>query len=546
MKLDPRQRASALARLADEEFDILVIGGGVVGAGTALDAVSRGLSVAVVEARDWAAGTSSKSSKLIHGGLRYLEQRDFRLVAEALRERALLSSRIAPHLVHPVQFVLPLRHWIWERPYIGAGVTLYDVLGRGIRERGAMPWHRQLSRRAVLRAAPALRRDAVTGGISYYDAQTDDARFTMTLARTAVGYGVAAVTRAPVTGFRYEGDRVAGVRITDTETGAAVSVRARQVISAVGVWTDKIRALAGTEAGTRVRAAKGVHLVVRRDAIDLTTALIARTEKSVLLIIPWGAWWLIGTTDTPWDGPPEQVRADDSDIDYLLEHVNSVLTRALDRADIVSVYAGLRPLVGSSEGSSDDTAKLSRDHVISAPVPGLITITGGKFTTYRVMAADAVDTAVRYLPERVPESATARLPLAGATGYEVLWNERYRLASEHALHVNRIEHLLNRYGANATEVLDLIGAGSGADLAEPVSGASGYLRAEVVYAASHEGALHLDDIIERRTRISIEEPDGGLAAVPEVARLAGQVLGWDEQRITEEVARYTADSQCVM
>ncbi len=529
VSLDPAYRERALRELAEDEFDVLVVGGGVVGAGSALDAVSRGLSVALVEAADWAAGTSSRSSKLIHGGLRYLEQRDFALVREALRERGLLLSRIAPHLIRPVSFLYPLKHRMWERVYVGAGVGLYDTMG-GAR---AMPRHRHLTHRAALKLAPALRGDALVGGIRYFDAQVDDARYTMTLARTAAGYGATVVTRARAVGFLREGARVTGARVRDLEGDREIAVRARHVINATGVWTDDAGRLAGARGGPTVRASKGVHLLVPRDRIHLDTGLILRTEKSVLLVIPWGRHWIIGTTDTAWDLDKDGPAASQADVDYLLEHVNAVLRTPLVPEDIEAVYAGLRPLLS---GAAEDTTKLSREHTVAHPVPGLTVIAGGKFTTYRVMAKDAVDAAAGDLPAAVPESVTHRLPIAGAVGYEVLWNDRHRLARRHGLHVARVEHLLNRYGSCVDEVLELIEADP--SLGEPLRGAGDYLRAEVVYAASHEGALHLEDVLHRRTRVAIEEWDSGAAAAPEAAALMAPVLGWDDDRVKRETDQY--------
>jgi glycerol-3-phosphate dehydrogenase len=522
-------RAVALRSLADDEFDVLVVGGGVVGAGAALDAVSRGLSVALIEAADWAAGTSSRSSKLIHGGLRYLEQRDFGLVREALRERALLLTRIAPHLVRPVPFLYPLRHRMWERFYVGAGIGLYDSMG-GAR---AMPRHRHLSHRHALRLAPALRRDSLVGAIQYFDAQVDDARFTMTLARTAAGYGATVVTRARAIGFVREGERVTGARVRDLENDTEILVRAREVINATGVWTDETHRLAGARGDIAVRASKGVHLLVPRDRIHLDTGLILRTEKSVLFVIPWGRHWIIGTTDTAWDLDKDEPAASGADVDYLLEHVNAVLTTPLGHDDIEGVYAGLRPLLS---GGSAETTKLSREHTVSQPVPGLTVIAGGKFTTYRVMAEDAVDAVVDRLPLSVPGSATHRLPLIGAEGYEVLWNDRRRLAQRSGLHVARIEHLLQRYGSCVDEVLELIAADP--SLGEPIPAATDYLRAEAVYAVTHEGALHVEDVLRRRLRASMEEWDQGAAAAPEIAALIAGPLGWDEERTEREADHY--------
>jgi glycerol-3-phosphate dehydrogenase len=532
--LGPAYRTRAVRDLADQEFDVLVVGGGVVGAGAALDAVSRGLSVALVEAADWAAGTSSRSSKLIHGGLRYLEQRDFHLVREALRERALLLTRIAPHLVHPVPFLFPLKHRMWERLYVGAGIGLYDTMGGA----GAVPRHRHLSHRRALRMAPALRGDAFVGAIQYFDAQVDDARFTMTLARTAAGYGATVVSRARVTGFVREGERVTGARIHDLENDRELTVRAREVINATGVWTGETHRLAGARGDVEVRASKGVHLLVPRDRIRLDTGLIMRTEKSVLFVIPWGRHWIIGTTDTAWDLDKAEPAANGADVDYLLEHVNSVLAIPLVPDDIEAVYAGLRPLLS---GGADETTKLSREHTVSQPVPGLTVIAGGKFTTYRVMAEDVVDVVAGRLPVNVPGSATHRLPLAGAVGYEVLWNDRRRLSARAGLHVARIEHLLNRYGSCVGELLELIEADP--SLGEPVPAAADYLRAEVVYAVTHEGALHVEDVLRRRLRASMEEWDQGAAAAPEVAALMAPYLDWDAETVKRETEHYLGQVQ---
>jgi glycerol-3-phosphate dehydrogenase len=537
--LGPAARAAALQKLSEDEFDVLVVGGGVVGAGIALDAVSRGLSVALVEARDLAAGTSSRSSKLIHGGLRYLEQLDFRLVREALKERGLLVTRLAPHLVRPVPFLLPLRHRIWERGYMGAGVLLYDTLG-GAR---MLPRHRQLSHHRALQKAPGLRSDALVGAIQYYDAQVDDARFTMMVARTAAQYGACVTTRTRVTGFLRDGERVTGARVRDLENDTEISVRARQVINATGVWTDEIqRLLAESQKSSRgssrgesisVQASKGVHLVVPRDRIDLGTGLILRTEKSVLFVIPWGPHWIVGTTDTPWDLDKVEPAPTQADIDYILEHINAVLRTPLTHDDIEGVYAGLRPLLA---GSSSQTTKLSREHAVIRPEPGLVIVAGGKYTTYRVMAKDAVDMAVAGLGEAVPESVTERVPVIGAAGFEALRNNRRRLAARAGVPVARIEHLLGRYGSCTEELVELIEADPA--LGEPIPGAEGYLKVEAVYAATHEGALHLEDVLVRRTRAFIEERDHGLTAAPEVAALLAPVLGWDEDRVRKEIDDY--------
>ncbi|MGI9093546.1 MAG: glycerol-3-phosphate dehydrogenase/oxidase [Mycobacteriales bacterium] len=515
------------------ELDVLVVGGGVVGAGAALDAVTRGLTTAIVEARDWASGTSSRSSKLIHGGLRYLEMLDFGLVRQALSERGLLMERLAPHLVRPVPFLYPLTHRAWERPYVGSGILLYDLMARVSPESRGMPWHRHLTRRHALRMAPCLRKASFTGAVQYWDAQVDDARHTMTVVRTAASYGALAANRLRIKGFLRAGERVTGATAIDVETGAEMTIRAQQVINATGVWTDDTQALADTRGQFHVRASKGIHLVVPRDRLQSSTGLILRAEKSVLFVIPWGRHWIIGTTDTDWNLDKAHPAATAKDIDYLLEHVNSVLSQPLRREDVEGVYAGLRPLLS---GESDSTSKLSREHVVGHPVPGLVMIAGGKYTTYRVMAADAVDEAVRGMDGKVPDSCTERVPLVGAAGYPVLWNQRHQLAASAGLHVARIEHLLHRYGDAITDLLDLVRADP--RLAEPLPRADDYLAVEILYAVTHEGARHLDDVLARRTRISIEAWDRGLEAASVAASLIAEPLSWDDAQVASEIEHY--------
>ena len=534
-KLGPEERAAALANMRAKELDVLVIGGGIVGAGAALDAVTRGLRTGMLEARDWASGTSSRSSKLVHGGIRYLEQLDFPLVREALIERGLLLQRIAPHLVKPVRFLYPLTQPLLERAYVGAGMLLYDIFSyTGLRPPG-VPHHRHLSRRQVLRAAPSLRHDAFVGGLSYYDAQVDDARYVATLARTASFYGAHVANRVKVVGFVKVGQRVVGVKAHDVETGEDFEIMAKQVVNATGVWTDETQAMVGERGQFKVRASKGVHLVVPRDRFHSKLGLLLRTEKSVLFVIPWGRHWLIGTTDTQWTLVKAHPAATAADIDYILDHVNEVLSVPLTRDDVEGVFAGLRPLLA---GESDETSKLSREHVVAHAVPGLVVVAGGKWTTYRVMAKDAIDEAVAALDGRTAESVTENIGLLGAEGYQAAWNKRGKIARAFGIHKFRVEHLLERYGVLTDELLDLIRARP--ELLDPLPGADDYIGAEVVYAASHEGALHLDDVLARRTRISIESWDRGIAAAPVAARLMGEELGWDATRIEREVALYRA------
>jgi glycerol-3-phosphate dehydrogenase len=528
--LSPARRRASLDRLAARISDVLVIGGGVTGTGAALDAATRGLSVGLVEQRDLAAGTSSRSSKLIHGGLRYLEQLNISLVREALEERGRILHDLAPHLVRPVSFVYPLTRLGWERLYVGAGITMYDTLG-GARQ---LPRHQHLTRRGALAMVPALRRDALVGAVRYWDAGVDDARHTMELGRTAAAYGADVVTSTRVTGLLREGERVVGVRVVDQEAGRELELRARQVVNATGVWADDVQAMAG-RGRIRVRASKGIHLLVPKDRLHSDSGLILRTETSVLFVIPWGRHWIIGTTDTDWDEDLAHPAASARDIQYLLDRVNRVLRTPLTHEDVDGVYAGLRPLL---TGESEATSKLSREHAVATTAAGLITIAGGKYTTYRVMAKDVIDAAAHNLPQRVPTSVTERTPLLGAVGFEAVWNQRRRLAEETGLHVSRIEHLLSRYGSMVGELLDLLS--DRPELGERIDGSDGYLKVEAVYAASHEGALHLDDLLTRRTRTSIETYDRGVSAARCVAPLMGEVLGWDEDDVANELAHYEA------
>ncbi len=532
--LSPEARQAALDAMATTELDVLVVGGGVTGVGTALDAVTRGLSTGLLEQRDYASGTSSRSSKLIHGGLRYLEMLDVGLVREALQERGLLLTRLAPHLVRPVPFLYPLTHRGWERPYVGAGLMLYDAMAMAGKYDVGLPRHRHLLKRQVARTAPDLRPDAFTGAIRYFDAQVDDARLVTTIARTAATHGAHCASRVKVVGFLREGERVTGARARDLETGREFDVRARVVVNAAGVWTDQIQELVGGRGALNVQASKGIHLVVPRDRIRSESGLIMRTATSVLFVIPWGRHWIIGTTDTKWDLDKAHPAASRTDIDYLLDNVNRILRAPLGPEDVEGVYAGLRPLL---TGESEPTSRISREHTVVTPVPGLVIIAGGKLTTYRVMGRDAVDAARHSLgPDGIPDSITDRVPLAGADGYETRTNQRARLARDSGLHRARIDHLLGRYGSLVDELLALVAERP--ELAEPLEGAEDYLRVEVVHAVTHEGARHLDDVLTRRTRISIETFDRGVHAARPAAELMSDALGWDAAAVDGEVDHY--------
>ncbi|HEX6220027.1 MAG TPA: glycerol-3-phosphate dehydrogenase/oxidase [Acidimicrobiia bacterium] len=497
--------------MAREGVEVLVVGGGVTGAGAALDAAARGLRVGLVEQRDYASGTSSRSSKMFHGGLRYLERFDFGLVREALRERNLMLDVLCPHLVTPVSFIYPLEHHFWERLYVGAGVLLYEVLAR--MASNPLPWHQHLGRRRLHRLAPAL--DAI-GGIRYWDSVVDDARHTMTVARTAAAQGALLANSARVVGIDSDrAGRIESVRVVDLERGREMSIQTSVVVNATGVWTDDVEELAG-EHGLNVRASKGVHLLVPRDRIDSETGIILRTEVSVLFVIPWDRHWIVGTTDTPWSLNRAHPAASRTDIEYLLTWVNTSLRSPISATDVVGVYAGLRPLL---TGESEETSKLSREHAVIDRGNGMISVAGGKYTTYRVMAADAIDAATRYIRDGIPPSSTSAIPLVGAAP--------------------RSDDRLNgRYGTLVEELREL--AAIDAELSRPVVADAPYLMAELRYAVTHEGALHLDDVLTRRTRLSVETRHRGMDAVRPTARIMADVLGWDQATFDREIDHYEA------
>ncbi|MGL4338822.1 MAG: FAD-dependent oxidoreductase [Rhodoglobus sp.] len=539
--LNSDSRIRAHARLVasatqGQEFDLLVIGGGVTGAGIALDAASRGLSVAIVEAQDWSSGTSSRSSKLVHGGLRYLQMLDFPLVFEALKERGLLLDVLAPHLVRPLAFLYPLRHRMWERAFVGAGIFLYDLLARARRGARALPFHRHLSRTALSAVFPDLARGAAVGAIEYWDAVVDDSRFVITLMRTAAAHGACAASRTQVTGLtKNEAGAVNGAVVMDLETGSSFPVKAKTVVSSTGVWTEDVQSLAQEDGGLRVLTSKGIHIVVPRDRITGSAALILQTATSVLFVVPWSRYWVIGTTDTPWSGDLAAPVADATDIDYVLGEANKVLARPLSRGDVIGTWAGLRPLLQSGSQSGTQSAKMSREHTVALVTPGLISIAGGKLTTYRVMAKDAVDFALGAAAKNNP-CVTERIPLIGAEGSLDIRDELRSEIQAFPWSEAMIDHLLHRYGAQISDIVTI--AQRRPDLAVPLKHAPAYLRAEIVYAITHEGAAHLDDLMMRRTRMVYEYPNEAMDALPEVVALAQETLGWSDTQTERESKLY--------
>ena len=524
-------RGSAITALGESEFDILVIGGGINGVGIALDAASRGLSVALVESGDFASGTSSKSSKLIHGGLRYLEQYDFRLVREALYERELMVTTLSPHLVKPVSFLYPLHEKLIERTYVGAGMALYDAL-RGFKR--ALPWHKHLTQKKVSEIAPSLRLDVITGGFQYFDAQVDDARHTMSIARTAAKYGAVITTRTRCEDVIKNGKRVVGAKIRDLISDEVIEVRAKATIMASGVWSDQLHEKFGLKAGYSVRMSKGSHIVVPKSAINSQSGVIIKTDLSVLFIIPWGEQWIVGTTDTDYQESKEEPLASSDDVSYIINQANRVLEPKLRRDQVIGVFAGLRPLVSTDPDSP--TTKLSREHVVDSPAPGFVSIAGGKYTTYRVMAEDAVDEAVNHLRRIVPDSTTENLAIIGAEGYSVLINKIPKLAKEYGLAEDTIRHLLDRYGSLFEEVLAQ--AKDGSTLLEPLIEGLPYIKAEALYAITHEAALSIDDLLSRRTRIAFEASDSGLSITSYLGELLGRYVGLEKKEIAKSINEY--------
>ena len=516
--LNAPQREHALEEMCSAEgLDVLVVGGGVTGAGIALDAAARGLRTGIVEMGDWASGTSSWSSKLVHGGLRYLYQLNFALVHEALTERGRLLSTTAPHLVKAQPFLWPLKHH-YERSYSAVGVGMYDAL------------------------APSLDTSGLAGSIRFFDARVDDARLVIDLVRTAVGLGALAANRTKVTGFLTdERGHVHGARVTDLATGTDHEIRAKRTINAAGVWTEDVQDLATDAGGLKVLASKGIHIVVPKEAIDAETGVFLRTEKSVLFIIPWPEYWVIGTTDTPWDLDVSKPVATAADVDYILEHANSVLSRPITREDIIGVYAGLRPLLQPKlkPGAEAASTKVSREHTVTRIAPGLTAIAGGKLTTYRVMASDAVDHALGEALSHAHPCVTQELPLVGAAGYHALAKRAGRIAGERGWTLERVTHLLDRYGDETPALLEAIdAAGPEERLGEPLAEAPTYLRAEVAWAVTHEGAESLDDVLLRRVRLDLSRRDRGLAAADEILAIMAPLLNWSEKDVAAQKEAY--------
>jgi glycerol-3-phosphate dehydrogenase len=530
-----RTRAGYLDRLQQQTFDLVIIGGGITGAGIARDAAMRGLSVALLEKGDFAAGTSSRSSKMIHGGLRYLQYLQIRLVRESLREREVLL-KIAPHLVHPFPYILP----VYEggpasRLQLKVGLVAYDLLAGSRR----VEHHTMFSADDLLKMEPALRRDGLRGGFRYFDCLVDDARLTLATIRSAARHGASVVSYAEVTDLERDDERVAGVRFRDHLDGRTGTVRSRVVVNATGPWTDELRAKGG--AAPMLRPTKGIHLTLPHSSLPLS-AIVAfpALDDRLIFAVPLGDCTYVGTTDTDYTASPDQAKADAADVEYLLSSVNATFEGAhLSPSDVISTWTGVRPLV-FEEGAPSD---IPRDYEIEMEPAGLASITGGKLTTYRAMAEDLVDRVLERERKRfgwsVAPCRTAESPLPGG---QLAGFERFAEATTSVLEETwslprpAAERLVHTYGAEYIRVLGY--ALLDRQLLRPFLPGGSVLRVEAIYAAAEEMALTLDDFMARRTDLMLFDHNHGLNAAGEAARLMGNVLGWDRRQRQRQVERY--------
>ncbi len=524
----PFRRADMLDRLESESFDVMVIGGGITGTGVALDAAARGLRTALVERDDFASGTSSKSSKLVHGGLRYLQQGEIRLVYEALRERERLRKN-APHLVKVLPFMIPIltKEGVVSRKIaraMGSAMWMYDLTG-GWRI-GKI--HRRLKKDAAFAHLPTMPKERLASAYLYFDATVDDARLCLTVARTAADHGAVVVNRCRVVELTKADDGQASGAVVDA-TGRLITVRAKVIVNAAGVWSDEVRTLDEGVDPDSIRPAKGVHLTLPWHKVrnDIAVVIPVPKDKRSLFVVPWGRrpdgtfeHTYVGTTDTDYNGSIDDPQCSKDDITYVLKALNASITTGVTEADITGVWAGLRPLVKSA--SSGRTADLSRRHKVNRSTSNVITVTGGKLTTYREMAQDTVDQVCEVLGVR-RKSTTKRLPLTGADGYR----EPTDLAAA---------HLAGRYGSAAAEVLALSHVEQHLD--EPLVPGLPYTKAEAVYAARSEMSVTLDDVLTRRTRARLFDRPAAMAAAADVARLIAADMDWDDAEVGRQIAEF--------
>lgn len=533
--------------MADEGVDILVIGGGITGAGVAVDAAARGYRVGLVDKGDFAGGTSSKSTKLVHGGIRYLPQFDFALVHEALVERGLLT-RNAPFLVQPLAFVLPL--YKENKKPLGTPIVPPGGIGMGyVLRMGLMTYdtlagrlgvgkHRHISTERARRILPCLRPEGLIDAFIYYDAQTDDTRLTDTVIRTAADHGARIANYSEVIAFDQDDGRIKRVVVRDCETGDEYVIRAGTVVNAGGVFAGRIEEMAGTDSKVTIKPAKGIHLTVPREKLKMNKAALVLPETEdgrLLFLVPWGPRVTIGTTDTK-GGNIDHPVADEEDIEYLLRHVNHYMNCDLTRADVISAWAGYRPLV-STKHEESATSKLSRSHVVVDGPGGMVTVTGGKLTTYRRMAQDTLDHIAKR-QGKAPSHVTEHLPLAGSVGWQVAIEELKADAPKYGLGPDTVTRL-STYGSTVRQIMDLLEEDS--TLSARIVKDLPYIMAEVVFACRYEMAVHLTDVLERRLHINFEDWDRGYEVAPAVAEVMARELGWDTDRTGHEIENYRQD-----
>jgi len=538
-------RAAYLEQLARDQFDVLVIGGGITGAGVALDAAARGYRVALVEKADFASGTSSKSTKLAHGGIRYLPQFDFAMIHEGVVERGLMV-RHAPFLVRPQPFVIPVyedMHWPSSLPIrprtafgldllLDIGLWMYDLMAGRLN----IGRHKRISAEKTVERAPKLRSRGLKKALLYYDAQTNDAQLTVTLLRTAAQFGAVVTNYTEATSFTRANGKLNGAVVRDVLTNQQLTISARHIINATGVFSEQVVALTGDESKATIEPSKGIHLVVDRERLRIsdTAVVLPETEDGrILYVIPWQSRAIIGTTDTG-SGNLDDPQAGPEDIAYLIRHINQYLEVNLTNDDILSVYAGYRPLVKSRGARAAD---LSRTHVVLQEVNGMVTIVGGKLTTYRRMAQDTVDVLAKRdgMPISQP---TKNLLLAGAIGWRDARREIEARGQQLGLAPDIIEHLEFNFGSHARSILDLIEKDE--SLRERLVLDLPYVRAEVVYACRAEMAMTLEDMLARRTRIILEDGARGASIAPQVASLMARELGWSSDQAHSQVEQYRA------
>lgn len=519
-------RSACIETLQKEVFDLAVIGGGITGAGIAQDASARGLKVALVEKKDFASGTSSRSSKLIHGGLRYLKQYNLRLTREACLERGLLR-KLAPNLVKPSPFLIPIylgRDSAWM---LSLGLWIYDRIAPA----SNFNKHKGISKEEMARLAPMVRQKNLKGGLVYYDAITDDARLTWTVIKSALGFGAVAANYVQVVGLMKSAAKVCGVAVRDLISGKEFDVRARYVVNASGVWSDEVCAFDDEKREKMIRPSKGVHLVVPKEKLNHDTAYLipSARDKRLLFVIPWGSVTVVGTTDTLYDGDIDDPSVQDEDVDYILDGVGYTFETDLSRKDIISTYAGLRPLIQQGNRSTYD---LSRQHKIFESPSGLITIAGGKLTTYRKMACDVVDLVLKKLSGK-GKCTTHRITLGSMPYEDRKWQPE--------LDPKTLAHLQQAYGEDLTGVLEMVR--SDPALGRKIIPELPYIRAEILYAVRNEMAVTIEDFLARRTRIMLEDKSNGLSGMHQVGHLMAGELGWDECELAKQIETYTTEAQ---